>query len=342
MNDKEESILKSPLFFKLFGIPSITWLVISLLAMIPVDTDSDPLTWGDLIIADIVLLSLWFTISSLIALIVNNIKKNKSKNIDEIKYENITEEKTIIVSKEIQEELKKYNHPNLIKSGMIILFIITIASLWLSLYSVLFINMLNPQYGSGFTKNMWICWCWLAVPIISIILGFKYKRSGFKCTKNIVGGFIIGFLLLIYGAFCFFPTFQEEYSKIDTYRDIIDANLPNNGYLEIHNFETYFDEDKTEYTIVNAYYDKEDVSDLISSIKNNDNWILSNEIKSVLKIFIPSTLRLDDDAYFSIYNNTTNQYNTLPETSGDYEIYAMKYDKSEKKLEIHKFKYSYK
>ena len=95
------------------------------------------------------------------------------------------------------------------------------------------------------------------------------------------------------------------------------------------------------YTIINAYYDKVDVSNLINSIENNINWILSKEMKSDLKILIPSQLKSDNDAYYSIYNNTTNQYNSLPEYAGIYEIYVMKYDKSDKKLEIHKFNYLY-
>lgn len=237
---------------------------------------------------------------------------------------------------------KKYHNPTFIKTFMMILFIITIASLWGALWSVALLNKMNPQHGFNFTKNAWVFWCWLPIPILSIVLGFKYKNVGFKCTKNIVGGFIIGFLLLIYGAFCLLPTFSQDYNKIDAYRSIIDANLPNNGELEIQDWETYFDEDKTNYTIINAYYDKEDISNLVNSIENNSNWILSKEIKSKLKILIPSQLKADDDAYYSIYNNTTNQYNTLPKISGNYEIYAMKYDKSDKHLEIHKFNYSYK
>ena len=155
-------------------------------------------------------------------------------------------------------------------------------------------------------------------------------------------GTIIGFLLLVYGSFSLFPTFSQDYSKINSYRSIISAQLPSNGELEIQDWGTYFDEDKTNYTIINAYYDKEDVSSLVNSIEYNSNWILSKEIKSELKILIPSQLRSDDDAYFSIYNKTTNQYNVLPEIAGEYEIYAMKYDKSDKHLEIHKFNYLYK
>lgn len=237
---------------------------------------------------------------------------------------------------------KKYHNPSFIKTFMIILFIITICSLWGALWSVSLVDKINPQHGFNFTKNTWVFWCWLPIPILSIILGFKYKNAGFKCTKNIVGGFIIAFLLLAYGSFSLFPTFSQDYSKIDSYRSIISAQLPSNGELEIQDWGTYFDEDKTNYTIINAYYDKEDVSSLVNSIQYNSNWILSKEIKSELKILIPSQLRSDDDAYFSIYNKTTNQYNTLPEIPGEYEIYAMKYDKSDKHLEIHKFNYKYK
>ena len=77
-------------------------------------------------------------------------------------------------------------------------------------------------------NHIWVFWCWLPIPVLSIILGFKYKNAGFKCTKNIVGGFIIGFLMLIYGSFCLMPTFEQDYNKIDAYKNYIDAPLPNN------------------------------------------------------------------------------------------------------------------
>ena len=237
---------------------------------------------------------------------------------------------------------KKYHNPKVIKVFMIILFIITIASLWWAMGSIEIIDKINPQHGFNFTKNTWVLWCWLPIPILSIVLGYKYKRAGFKCTKNIVAGFIIGILLLLFGAFCLFPTYSEDYNEIYNYQDIIGLSLPSNGELEIIDWGTYFDDDKTEYSVINAYYDKEDVTLLVNSIKNNIYWMPSKEIKSELRVFVPSQLRADDDAYFSIYNKTTNQYSTLPETTGNYEIYAMKYDISEKHLEIHKFNYSYK
>ena len=113
---------------------------------------------------------------------------------------------------------------------------------------------------------------------------FIFESKGFKCTKNIVAGFIIGFLLLVYGSFGLIPSFSKDYSKINDYKEYIDASIPNNGELEIQNWKTYFDDDKTEYVIINAYYDKEDVSNLLSSIQNSNNWVLSTKMKSELKI----------------------------------------------------------
>ena len=104
---------------------------------------------------------------------------------------------------------------------MTFLFILTIGSLWGALWSYSLIDELNPQHTFNFLKNTWIFWCWLPIPITSIVLGYKYKNKGINCTKNIVGGFIIVFLLLIYGSFCLMPTFNEDYSKINDYIYII-------------------------------------------------------------------------------------------------------------------------
>ena len=224
---------------------------------------------------------------------------------------------------------------------MTFLFILTIGSLWGALWLYSVIDELNPQHGFNFLKNTWIFWCWLPIPITSIVLGYKYKNKGINCTKNIVGGFIIVFLLLIYGSFCLMPTFSEDYSKINDYKNYIDANIPSNGELEIHYWGNYFDDDKKEYSIINVYYDKEDVSDLVSSIENSKNWILSTKIKSELKILLPSQFRAKEDLYYSVYNKTTNEYNVIPEESGIYEIYAMSYDKNKKELIIHKYKLMY-
>lgn len=235
----------------------------------------------------------------------------------------------------------KAKSTNLTKGLMILLFIATICSIFGAIWSLSLINEISPQHGFNFTKNNWVFWCWLPIPIASIILGFIYNDKGLKCTKNIVAGFIIGFFLLVYGAFSLFPTFSEDYSKINDYKQYIDASIPSNGELEIQNWETYFDDDKTEYVIINAYYDKEDVSKLENSIMESNNWFLSTEFKSEFKILLPKQFRSNENVYYSIFNKTTNEYNTIPNETGEYEIYSMYYNKLLKQLSIHKYKYKF-
>ncbi len=241
-----------------------------------------------------------------------------------------------------QKKKLKVNNSVFVKNGMTALFALTVVSIWLAIFSLQLVNELIPHHFINQNKNMWIFWCWLPIPILSIILGFKFNKAEIKCNKNIVAGFIVGFLLIVFGSFCLIPTFSVDYKEIDAYRSVIDAKLPKSGELTIENWDTCSGTDRSKCSIINSYYNNEDVSDLVDSIENSDNWFLSTEIKSSLKLFIPLGLYSDEDAYFSIYNKTTDQYNTLPDKSGDYEIYVMKYDKSERHLEIYKYMYSYK
>ena len=238
-------------------------------------------------------------------------------------------------------DMKQYRHTYFIKAGMILLFILTLFSLFAASWSVTLVDTIHPQHGLNAVKNTWVFWCWLPIPILSIVLGFKYNHAGFKCTKNIVAGFIIGILLAVYGSFCLFPTFSEDYRQIYAYEPYIDADLPENGELDIQDWGTFFDDDKTDYVIANAYYDGEDVDTLVDSIETSKNWILSTQIKSELKILLPSQFHAGNQIYYSVYNKTTNEYNQIPDKTGEYEIYAMYYDVANNLLSIHTFTYSY-
>jgi hypothetical protein len=241
--------------------------------------------------------------------------------------------------------VKEYDHPSFIKNGMLILFIFNILSLLGVLLTFLLVNTISPKVGFNFIKNMWVCFIWLPIPIISTVLGYKYHDAGFKCTKNIISGFIIGFILIALGSLCFIPSFEEDYKEIDNYKEIISIDLPKDGILEVENWGKYFENDKSNYKIININYSKNDknsIKKLDKNIKNSDKWILSTSMKSYLKILQPTEFKSNKNLYYSIYNKTTNQYNVLPDEYGKYEIYAMKYDISSKKMVIHNFNYNYK
>ncbi len=230
-----------------------------------------------------------------------------------------------------------------INSRLVLLFVLTLASFLAAVFSFNLLIRIQKLPELSIIKNSWIMWCWLPIPVLSIVLGFRYKKQGYQCLKNIVGGFIVGGLLVVYGAIGLFSDYSEDYRKIEAYSSVTDAELPENGQLTILNFkkENITDARISGYTMVRAYYGEENVDQLEKSIENSDKWILGKILKSDLRIWITTWMTDDDKAYYSFYNKTTGQYNTLPEKSGSYEIYAMVYQKEEKRLEIHKFQYAY-
>ena len=92
------------------------------------------------------------------------------------------------------------------------------------------------------------------------------------------------------------------YSKINSYRKYIDADIPKNGTInQIIDLDS-IDASKSETEYIDVYYEKNESKVLEKSIVNNDNWLLYKDIKSALKIFIGQYNYYDEDTYVSIYN----------------------------------------
>ncbi len=232
---------------------------------------------------------------------------------------------------------------NFIRKTLKVLFVLSILSYFGAEYSLEFIvNKINVHYSFfNSIENNWVYFLWLPIPILSIILGFKYKKMGIKCTKNIVGGFIMALILILLGLMAFSNNTERNYSIISDFEYFLNLNLPQDGEVELLNCDTYFDDNKYDYTIIKIYYDDQDVSGLVNSIENNENWILSSDMKSELNLLTSFPHTINNDIYYMIYNETLDEYNKLPQESGTYEIYSCLYNISTKRLEIHKYKYDY-
>ena len=104
----EKNFFKNKPFLEMFVIPSMTWVVISLLALIA-DVE-DPVTLGDLIIVDIVIIYLWFLISLIITLIVWKVRKNKQQKLERVN--SLTKEaiKESKIEHEEREKVKEINY----------------------------------------------------------------------------------------------------------------------------------------------------------------------------------------------------------------------------------------
>lgn len=95
---------------------------------------------------------------------------------------------------------KKYYDPTVVNTMMNLLFILTIACLWLAQIVTYKISM-AVIHTYDMVRFSWIDWCFLPIPISSIVLGYRYQDAGFKCKKNIIAGYIIAIILAIFGCY---------------------------------------------------------------------------------------------------------------------------------------------
>ena len=65
-------------------------------------------------------------------------------------------------------------------------------------------------------------------------------------------------------------------------------------------------------------------------------------LSSNLKMFFSQSFISGEKSYYSVYTKTNNEYNKVPDKSGEYKIYAIKYDFEDDVLKIDKFNYFYK
>ena len=88
---------------------------------------------------------------------------------------------------------------NFISKLLLVIFIATIFSIYGALITIGLSAQNIPNHLV--VKKLWIFWLWLPIPILSIILGLKYKKYEIKCSRNITAGIIISILLFILGLF---------------------------------------------------------------------------------------------------------------------------------------------
>ncbi|MGN0512030.1 MAG: hypothetical protein ACI4GE_10930 [Lachnospiraceae bacterium] len=236
---------------------------------------------------------------------------------------------------------KHYNYGR-IRIFMIILFILTI----LSFFAAAKLDSYLTPEGMDFLKNMWIFWCWLPIPVLSIVLGFKYRKIGIPCVKNIVAGFIVTFFLIVFGSFCLLPIENPSDLTMEAesveYSEIIGMELPKPVTVTAEEVWNPFLENKTELVSAEFVYGAKDSEELVAFIKHSDRWMKGNEIDDDLRLMMPEKFPLDENMYVLIYNQINGAYNTPPTADGTYKLYVMKYDMSVNSLEVHQLNYDYK
>ena len=134
-----------------------------------------------------------------------------------------------------------------------------------------------------------------------------YKRKGYKCKRNIIGGVIISFVLLIYGSFTF--AFASETSHDESYLQKIEQQVnfefPEAQYISIDYGYTYGCE-----SFAMAKFDESDEQHLITKMQAS-GWKTDKPLIPADSIYSIVTHISTEYDYFAVFSLTDDAYNSF-------------------------------
>ena len=214
----------------------------------------------------------------------------------------------------------------------IILFVLSIATLWGALFGMAFLDGINHAS----TENMWVFFLFLPIPIASIVFGFYLKKKGFRYKKNVIVGIVMAALLCIYGSFVF--VFADQYSHSDepilATEELLQIDIPTHEQI---NTETWAPKSEPVpggfiYSVSNIYFSSAAVETFESELPNAEKWLstIPNHLVGLLLVDNYSDLY----NYFILYNKDTGEYNTLPSENGTYTFVSVLYNTNINEMRI--------
>ena len=128
----------------------------------------------------------------------------------------------------------RWNDYQFKKNFLLVLFWLSIASLFIGVHLASYLSEITNDLTES--KYMWVLLLFLPLPISSIVLGKKYKKLGYPCKKNIIGGIIMSFFLCIYACFTIFyfahkDLLSDDYSYLRQLEEKIKFDFPKDGKI---------------------------------------------------------------------------------------------------------------
>lgn len=234
-----------------------------------------------------------------------------------------------------KENNKKYKK---VSFFLFVVFILTLLTPIIGYILVMNRNLkIDGIYHFGFVQSTWIFLLFIPFSLFSYFIGIVYKNRGYKSNKNIIAG---GILTLLFFMIWYPPFYIDDYiDGISEYKNIINFDVPDKGKVQYTIDFTENDLNKINYNTVHFIYENIDTTMINKDISKNKNWKRIEDFDLEKKMLLPSYLKKDNESYFQIYNETTDEYNVVPLEKGIYAIHIMRYNSKYKKLEIHNFVY---
>lgn len=222
---------------------------------------------------------------------------------------------------------------------MIILFILTLLSLYLGVFLIIVITSIKNVPDEMAFNYSWVFLCFLPLTILSIVLGYKFKKR-IRCKKNIVAGFIMTFILLCFGLMALDPVKPISYQEFLKYQEYLNVNLPSDGLYLIDALQS----DSTDVVFRNVYYQRsEETTKLFNEIRESNYWIAKEDLSTNLSWLNTYKSCVGfDTCYYSFYIKELDSYNTYPTKTGDYHILVMHYDADNTMLRLNEYLFHFK
>lgn len=220
-----------------------------------------------------------------------------------------------------------------------ILFIVTLFSLFIPLI----IMSVALPVGATMPESLWIFYTAIPIPLASIILGVIYKRKGYKCKKNIVTGIIMLIFMCIFGSagFSFENIYDHTDAAIIKAEETIGIEIPEAEQINTQDY-TIGEQSVSRgyiYSSSDIYFEDSQVDEFEKEIQNNSMW-LSDVPSNLIGITSPLSEHFKG-AYSLIYNVTTKEFNTLPQQSGTYRFYCIRYHLESNSMQIDEYDIEY-
>ena len=193
------------------------------------------------------------------------------------------------------------------------------------------------------TKDMWVFFLYLPVPIASIAFGIYLKKKGYAYRKNVIVGIVMAALLCIYGSFTFiFPDFYSHSDEpiVDT-EQMLNIDIPEHSRINTQDFTSAAQSFPRGYIYwaSDIYFEEAAVEQFEEGISNDAKWLsdIPNDIIGITSYFCD----IGTSDYYIIYNKDTGEFNSLPSEDGTYTFINVLYDTEGNSMKIVEYQMEY-
>lgn len=175
-----------------------------------------------------------------------------------------------------------------------------------------------------------LSWCFLGLPIslLCIILGFVFTfKKHYGCIANIIIGFVMSIILVIFGIFSLIPFKSITVDALNQYTNATGINLPSVDYIInfSHNTSNFESTTVIEFSDKSKNYVREKLLEENKWNKASSLILISNEL-------LPSSIEYNNDDYMIIVNtDNSQQINSLDQLVDGYYVVLI-YSETENKL----------